>query len=120
MVDFPPEGTLPTARIAEILAPTLGWEKSSEVVDAAVERLALSRTSLTLEEALSLLAHLARTPGMVGIAARFARSRLDTPRAAPPPASAVLPASGPISVRASASSPRAPTPGTTVTADEVA
>jgi hypothetical protein len=131
MFDLPTDGVLTAARIAELLAPTLGWEKGSEVVDIAVTRLALPGSALTLGQAIAVLDELARTPGMVGIAARFARSRLDAPRAveivrAPPPSvhppppstRGPVPAGGPVSGRAPASG-RLP-PGTTVTSDDVA
>ncbi len=79
-------GTLSAARIAELLASTLGAEKSAEVVDSAVARLSLAQHAhdLSLDQALAILDELARAPGMVGITARFARSRLDTPKSAPP------------------------------------
>jgi hypothetical protein len=105
MVELPPDSTLTSARLAELLAPTLGWEKSLEVVDAAASRLGLSPNELSVHQGLSVLDELARTPGMVGIAARFARSRLDANRA-PPPAAAMA-STGPISARIPRSSPHA-------------
>ena len=102
MREQPPESTVSSNRVADLLAPTLGTEKSSEVVAAVVLRLALPAADLSPEQALAVLDELARTAGMVGIAARFARSRLDAVRI-PPPASAVVPADGP-------SSPRPPPP----------
>jgi hypothetical protein len=104
MIEIPPDGTIPSVRLAELLAPTLGWEKSSEVVDASVGRLRLAPNALTPEQAFAVLDDLARTPGMVGIAARFARSRLDAPRVQPPP-SDVLPTSGHASAPASMARP---------------
>jgi hypothetical protein len=78
MVELPPDAVLPTSHLAELLAPTLGWEKSSEVVESAAIRLGLSPgRALRVDQALAVLDELARTPGMVGIAARFARSRLE-------------------------------------------
>src|SRR5579871_601404 len=115
MADFSQDGSLSTARIAELLAPTLGWEKSSEVVEAAASKLRLPARALTTGEAHALLDDLSGKPGMVGIAARFTRSRLEGPKSGQ-----ALSSCGPASVRSPASIPRAPTPGSTVNADEVA
>jgi hypothetical protein len=87
----PPVGTISSARLIELVAATLGWEKSAEVVGAAVGKLGLSTRALTADQALCVLAELAQAPGMAGIAARFARSRLE---GAPAPASSSEPASG--------------------------
>jgi hypothetical protein len=78
-----------------MLAATLGWEKSAEVVNATVQRLGLPAVFITTGQATFLLSELAKAPGMVGVTARFARSRMDL--AGPP--------SAPISGRASASTP---------------
>jgi hypothetical protein len=136
MLDLPSDGTVSWARIAEMLAPTLGWEKSTEVVGEAAARLELPSEAMTLAQAIQLLGELGRAAGMVGIAARFARSRLDGPRP-PPPVSVIRPSTPPPSSRSRetravtiAESPRLPTfdappssrkpPETTVTAHEIA
>ncbi len=62
-----------------------------------------------------MLDELARTPGMVGIAARFARSRLDAVRTPPHTAAA-----GPSSARTAPSSGRLTPTTVTVTAADVA
>jgi hypothetical protein len=77
MFELSPDAVVPSSHLAELLAPTLGWEKSSEVVEAATLRLGFSPQELRKDQALAVLDELTRTPGMVGIAARFARSRLD-------------------------------------------
>jgi hypothetical protein len=77
MFELSPDAVVPSSHLAELLAPTLGWEKSSEVVESAALRLGFPPQELRKEQALAVLDELARTPGMVGIAARFARSRLD-------------------------------------------
>jgi hypothetical protein len=101
-----------SARIVELLAPTLGWEKGAEMVASAQSRLGMSGSTLTYGQAGILLDELGRTPGMVGISARFARSRLEAPRAA---ASATGPASAP------ARQPPSGKPGeASVTADDIA
>jgi hypothetical protein len=103
-------GNLSASRIAELLAPTLGVEKSKEVVDAAVTRLRLDPHAhdLSLDQALAILDDLGRAPGMVGIAARFARTRLDAPK------------SGPVSVRHDAAPVSSARGAITVSSDEVA
>lgn len=67
----------------ELLAPTLGWEKSSEVVSVALSKRALPHGELTMDEAAALLDDLATRAGMVGIAARYAATRLQSQRGAP-------------------------------------
>jgi hypothetical protein len=89
--------TISATRLMELLAPTLGWEKSSEVVSVALSRRALSHGDIAIEDALSLLDELAQRAGMVGIAARYASTRLSAQRAttdAPPPPSGGAPSSG--------------------------
>lgn len=81
----------------ELLAPMLGWEKSSEVVSVALSRRASSHGELPVDDALALLEELAAQPGMVGIAARYATTRLTAQRAStdvPPPPSGGAPSSG--------------------------
>jgi hypothetical protein len=65
--------------LIEMLAASLGWEKSSEVVDAAVLRLKYPPVLITPEQASEILAELAKSRGMVGVTARFARSRMGLP-----------------------------------------
>ena len=65
--------------LIEMLAASLGWEKSAEVVDAAVLRLKYPQVLVTPEQASDILAELAKSRGMVGVTARFARSRMGLP-----------------------------------------
>jgi hypothetical protein len=85
--------TLSATRLMELLAPTLGWEKSSEVVSVALSRRGLSHGELSIDDALVVLDHLAQSPGMVGIAARYAATRLGALRPASAPADAGPPSS---------------------------
>jgi hypothetical protein len=62
-------------RIAKLLASSLGLEKSVEAIDSAAATLGLPEV-LAPREALRLLEHLARAPGLVGISARFVKARL--------------------------------------------
>lgn len=66
-----------------MLAASLGWEKSAEVVDAAVLRLNYPPVLITPEQASEVLAELAKRRGMVGVSARFARSRMGLPGPSP-------------------------------------
>lgn len=73
------------AELSGLLAHTLGQEKSTEVVEATATRLGLRGPFFEHHEAEAVLEHLAKTGGLVGIAARFAQRRgLRTDDAAPP------------------------------------
>jgi hypothetical protein len=72
--------TLTVRSIIEMLAASLGWEKSADVVNATVARLGFPPVLITPEQAFALLAELAKAPGMVGVTARFAGSRLESSR----------------------------------------
>lgn len=58
------------------LAQALGEEKARDVIRATTSGLGLKGPSLSREEALNVLAEIADTPGIVGVCARFARTRL--------------------------------------------
>jgi hypothetical protein len=72
-------GTITVRSLIEMLASSLGWEKSAEVVDAAVLQLNYPPVLITPEQASDVLAELAKRRGMVGVSARFARSRMGLP-----------------------------------------
>jgi hypothetical protein len=64
------------SQLVGLLAPTLGLEKSEEVVTAAVRRLRLGVSDeLTVAQALAILDDLTQTPGIVGVVARFVKAR---------------------------------------------
>lgn len=65
--------------LIEMLAASLGWEKSAEVVEATVQQLKFPPVLITPEQASEILAELAKRRGMVGVTARFARSRMGLP-----------------------------------------
>lgn len=68
---FPPD------ELAKLLGASVGEEKAGEVVGKAITDLALTSTlGLTRSEGLKVLEHIARTPGIVGISARFAMSHV--------------------------------------------
>ena len=58
-----------------MLSGTLGEEKASAIVDEAARTLGYG-PSLDRDQALSVLEHIAQSPGLIGIAARFAKSRV--------------------------------------------
>jgi hypothetical protein len=70
--------------VVSLLSPTLGVQKSEAVVAAAMARLGMVDGALTLEEVLAILDQVAREPGVVGVAARFARTRVDWNRSLGP------------------------------------
>lgn len=67
--------TLP--QLIPLLSQTIGEEKARDVIENAALRLGLSaHVGLTAAEVLHLLDEIAATPGIVGITARFAKSRV--------------------------------------------
>ena len=67
--------------LARMLAPTLGLEKASEVVTGAAGELGLRRSTLGRDETHQLLDRLGEAPGLVGLTAALAKSRLHFARA---------------------------------------
>lgn len=57
------------------LSQALGEEKAREVLEDTIVGMGLSGGALTREQALQVLGLVAETPGIVGVCARFARSR---------------------------------------------
>jgi hypothetical protein len=65
--------------LVQLLAPTLGMEKSREVVSSAAKELGLpDPASMTLDQAEALMNRLGTAEGIVGVVARFAVGRLVT------------------------------------------
>ena len=62
--------------LVALFAPTLGREKSTDVVTCAARALNASAGGWSLEQALAIVNEMARTPGLVGIVSRLARARL--------------------------------------------
>ena len=61
--------------LAALLSQNLGIEKGLELVGVAARELQFG-PQLTKEQGLAILEHIAVQPGLVGIAARFAKSRV--------------------------------------------
>jgi hypothetical protein len=59
-----------------LLAPALGTEKAHDAVAAVAQRMGLNPQSLARDEALAVLDVLAESEGIVGVVARFAKTRL--------------------------------------------
>ena len=73
--------TIEVSQLRALLAGAVGEDKAASVIDAAViDRGLRPGGPLTIDEALGVLDHVAQTPGIVGITARFAKSRLHLSR----------------------------------------
>ncbi len=63
--------------LVPLLSQTIGEEKAREVIESAASSLGLSLANGLLESGvLALLDEIANSPGIVGITARFAKSRV--------------------------------------------
>ena len=62
--------------LAALLSQNLGTEKAVELVTAAAKELGFFDASLSTQQCLGVLERIAAQPGLVGIAARFAKSRV--------------------------------------------
>ena len=91
-------GSPPTIiTLAELLAafaPTLGREKSQELLAQALEQLGLHSEQLTRTETLMVLDLLNQQGGMTGVTARFVRLRLASSRPVAPRRDEHVPPSG--------------------------
>lgn len=58
------------------LSASVGREKARAALDDAAQHLGLSVSTLTQDQTLALLAHIAEDEGLLALAARFTRSRL--------------------------------------------
>jgi hypothetical protein len=69
-------GPIARRALAGMIAGTLGDEKAREAVAGACSAAGLTEEMLSWDEALAVLGRIAETPGVVGITARFAKSRM--------------------------------------------
>jgi hypothetical protein len=67
---------LDSTTVTETLSPAVGEEKARAAVDAAIDVLSLDGRRMTRDDALRVLERIAQAKGVVGVCARFARSRL--------------------------------------------
>jgi hypothetical protein len=65
----------PAKDLLGLLAPSVGEEKAKEAILQAAKALGLSSTDLTRPEALQILDVMAKSPGLLGVAARFGKAR---------------------------------------------
>jgi hypothetical protein len=63
------------AELAALLSQNLGMEKALDLVGSAAKELSIG-AELSMEQGLEILERIAVQPGLVGIAARFAKSRV--------------------------------------------
>jgi hypothetical protein len=68
-------GPVAVRTVISRLAPTLGWERSQEVVLATARKLRCDEGALSPEDVTAILEDLALEEGIVGVTARFALSR---------------------------------------------
>lgn len=69
------DGHVPRAQVVALLAPTLGRENAASLVEGAARTLRLVEGPLSIVDARAILDLLARSEGLPGVAARFARTR---------------------------------------------
>lgn len=62
--------------ISGALSASLGKQKADELVAEAFTALGLTGADVPKDRALAVLEHLAQSPGIVGVTARFAKSRM--------------------------------------------
>ena len=73
-------GPVPVDELVAFFTSSAGEEKAREVVQAALVALHFAhKNTLERTEALAVLDHLAADPGIVGVAARFAKARIILP-----------------------------------------
>lgn len=65
----------PLSLLVALLAPTIGKEHAQRVIDDTARMLGHA-DDIDLDQALALLERIASSPGVVGIAARFAKTRV--------------------------------------------
>jgi hypothetical protein len=68
--------SFPRAELVTLLSATLGEEKANETIVEACRILGLRDETFNRDEALGVLEKIAQTPGLVGITARFAKTRV--------------------------------------------
>jgi hypothetical protein len=68
--------TKPRRELADLLASALGKQKAEECVESTADSLGLKNAEVSIDDALRILEHLAQSPGLLGITARFAKSKV--------------------------------------------
>jgi len=65
--------------LIELLAPAIGKEKSEDLISSSARALNYATDQLNLEQAIEILTALGAHAGIVGVSARFAKTRLMIP-----------------------------------------
>ncbi len=72
------QGQYSREQLIGLLSPSLGLERSREVVELTQVQLRLPSQGMSREQAEAVLTSLGQTPGLVGIVARLALAQLKT------------------------------------------
>jgi hypothetical protein len=72
----PAVAVLDSTTVTGALSPAVGEEKARAAVDSAIDVLSLDGRRMTRDDVLRVLERIAQAKGVVGVCARFARSRL--------------------------------------------
>lgn len=67
---------LDSSTVTEALSPAVGQEKARAAVESAIDALSMDGRRMTRDDVLRVLEKIAQAKGVVGVCARFARSRL--------------------------------------------
>src|SRR5438093_848991 len=70
--------TAPAARAARRRTKSRGAPAAAKAIEDAAKALGIGRPVFRREDALSILEHIAQQPGLIGVTARLAKSRLRT------------------------------------------
>lgn len=70
------DSPIPWTELVKLLSPSLGQQKAEALVKQAAEELKLRLDPLSRVDALKVMERIADQPGLVGITARFAKSRV--------------------------------------------
>lgn len=71
-----PDTPIPCAELVRMLSPSLGQQKAESLIVEAAGALGLRAELIARSDALRILEKIADQPGLVGITARFAKSRV--------------------------------------------
>jgi hypothetical protein len=74
--NHPASAVLDITTVTGALSPAVGEDKARAAVEAAIDVLSLDGRRLTRDDVLRVLERIAQAKGVVGVCARFARSRL--------------------------------------------
>jgi hypothetical protein len=67
---------IPRSELVKQLAASLGYEKAEEVLTSTASQLGIAADPLNKTETLEILDQMLKTPGLVGVVARFVKVRV--------------------------------------------